>query len=144
VPFIELDRAIEAESGQPLSGIFDLYGQPGFRRFERQCLDKLIEMHPRFVLATGGGLVSEPGTFERLLTSCFTIWVKASPAEHMQRVVAQGDMRPMTDNREAMADLQRILSVREPLYRKADAAIDTHGKSIEDSLEELAKLLPAP
>ena len=143
VPFIELDREIEAESGQPLSGIFDLYGQPGFRRFERQCLDRLIATHPRFVLATGGGLVSEPGTFERLLTSCFTVWVRAAPADHMQRVVAQGDMRPMTDNREAMADLQRILAVREPLYRKADATIDTQGKSIEQSLDELAKALPS-
>jgi XRE family aerobic/anaerobic benzoate catabolism transcriptional regulator len=143
VPFIELDREIEAASGQPLSGIFDLYGQPGFRRFERLCLDKVIEQHPRFVLATGGGLVSEPATFERLLNACFTIWVKAAPAEHMQRVVAQGDMRPMTDNREAMADLQRILAVREPLYRKADATIDTAGSSIEESLEALAKALPA-
>ena len=143
VPFIELDREIESESGQPLSGIFDLYGQPGFRRFERQCLDKVIAQHPRFVLATGGGIVSEPATFERLLNACFTVWVKAAPSEHMQRVVAQGDMRPMTDNREAMADLQRILSVREPLYRKADAAIDTQGKSIEESLEELVKALPS-
>ena len=143
IPFIELDREIEAASGQPLSGIFDLYGQPGFRRFERLCLDKVIEQHPRFVLATGGGLVSEPATFERLLNACFTIWVKAAPAEHMQRVVAQGDMRPMTDNREAMADLQRILSVREPLYRKADAVIDTEGQGSEESLEALLRLLPA-
>jgi XRE family aerobic/anaerobic benzoate catabolism transcriptional regulator len=142
VPFIELDREIEAESGVALSAIFDLYGQPGFRRFERLCLDKIVERHPRFVLATGGGLVSEPATFERLLNACFTIWLKAAPAEHMERVVAQGDMRPMTDNREAMADLQRILSVREPLYRKADAMIDTEGRGIEESLDLLLQALP--
>jgi XRE family aerobic/anaerobic benzoate catabolism transcriptional regulator len=143
VPFIELDREIEAESGTPLSAIFDLYGQSGFRRFERLCLDRIVEQHPRFVLATGGGLVSEPATFERLLNACFTIWVKAAPAEHMQRVVAQGDMRPMTDNREAMADLQRILSVREPLYRKADAMVDTEGRTIAESLDQLIQAIPA-
>ena len=125
VPFLELDRLIEQESGVSLSVIFDLYGQSGFRRLERRCLDEVIERYPRFVLATGGSLVSEPATFERLLTMCFTVWLRATPEEHMQRVIAQGDMRPMADNRESMSDLQRILEVREPLYRKADVAIDT-------------------
>jgi len=104
MPFIELDRLIEQESGLPLSLIFDFHGQAGFRRLERRCLEQVLERHSRFVLATGGSLVSEPATFERLLSCCFTIWVKASPEEHMQRVIAQGDMRPMADNREAMDD----------------------------------------
>jgi XRE family aerobic/anaerobic benzoate catabolism transcriptional regulator len=125
VPFLELDRLIEQESGVSLSAIFDLYGQSGFRRFERRCLDDVIERYPRFVLATGGSLVSEPATFERLLTMCFTVWLRATPEDHMQRVITQGDMRPMADNRESMADLERILTVREPLYRKADLAVDT-------------------
>ena len=125
VPFLELDRLIEQESGVALSAIFDLYGQSGFRRLERRCLDQVIERYPRFVLATGGSLVSEPATFERLLTMCFTVWLRATPEEHMQRVIAQGDMRPMADNRESMSDLQRILEVREPLYRKADVTIET-------------------
>ena len=85
----------------------------------------MIERYPRFVLATGGSLVSEPATFERLLTMCYTVWLRATPEEHMQRVIAQGDMRPMADNRESMSDLKRILEVREPLYRKADLTIDT-------------------
>src|SRR5579884_1073714 len=113
VPFLELDRLIEQESGVSLSAIFDLYGQAGFRRFERRCLDDVIERYPGFVLATGGSLVSEPATFERLLTMCFTVWLRATPEDHMQRVIAQGDMRPMADNRESMSDLQRILAVRE-------------------------------
>ena len=117
-PFLELDRLIEQESGVSLSVIFDLYGQSGFRRLERRVLDQVIERYPRFVLATGGSLVSEPATFERLLTMCFTVWLRATPEEHMQRVIAQGDMRPMADNRESMSDLRRILDVREPLYRK--------------------------
>ncbi len=136
-PFLELDRLIEQESGVSLSVIFDLYGQSGFRRLERRVLDQVIERYPRFVLATGGSLVSEPATFERLLTMCFTVWLRATPEEHMLRVIAQGDMRPMADNRESMSDLRRILDVREPLYRKADASIDTSGGSVEETLEIL-------
>ena len=134
VPFLELDRIIEQESGLALSSIFDLYGQSGFRRLERQCLDQVIDLHPRFVLATGGSLVSEPATFARLLTTCFTIWLRATPEEHMQRVMAQGDTRPMADNREAMSDLRRILEVREPLYGKADVTIDTSAATAEETL----------
>jgi XRE family aerobic/anaerobic benzoate catabolism transcriptional regulator len=139
VPFVELDKEIERASGVSLSVIFDLYGQAGFRRLERQCLAELIARHPGFVLATGGSLVSEPATFEMLLTNCFTVWLTASPAEHMGRVVAQGDMRPMASNREAMSDLQRILKVRNPLYSKADARVDTAGRTIEESLELLVQ-----
>jgi XRE family aerobic/anaerobic benzoate catabolism transcriptional regulator len=141
VPFLELDRLIEQESGVSLSAIFDLYGQSGFRRLERRCLDQVIERHPRFVLATGGSLVSEPATFERLLTMCFTVWLRATPEEHMQRVIAQGDMRPMADNRESMSDLKRILEVREPLYRKADVTIETSGAPAEESVQVLARVI---
>ncbi|MGA9566713.1 MAG: helix-turn-helix transcriptional regulator [Candidatus Korobacteraceae bacterium] len=144
VPFLELDRLIEQESGVSLSVIFDLYGQSGFRRLERRCLDSLSDQHPRFVLATGGGLVSEPATYERLLTMCYTVWLKASPEDHMQRVVAQGDMRPMTDNRESMQDLQRILDAREPLYRKADSTINTSALTLEQSLRALLEAHGAP
>ena len=139
VPFIELDKEIERTAGVGLNVIFDLYGQAGFRRLERQCLADLIAHHPSFVLATGGSLVSEPATFEMLLTNCFTVWLTASPAEHMGRVVAQGDMRPMASNREAMSDLQRILKVRNPLYSKADTRVDTAGRSVEESLELLVQ-----
>ena len=141
VPFLELDRLIEQESGVALSAIFDLYGQSGFRRLERRCLDQVIERYPRFVLATGGSLVSEPATFERLLTMCFTVWLRATPEEHMQRVIAQGDMRPMADNRESMSDLRRILEVREPLYHKADVKIDTSGSNSSESASELVRLV---
>jgi len=141
VPFLELDRLIEQESGVSLSAIFDLYGQSGFRRLERRCLDEVIEKHPRFVLATGGSLVSEPATFERLLTMCFTVWLRAAPGDHMQRVIAQGDMRPMADNRESMSDLQRILAVREPLYRKADLTVDTSENSQEQAAERIMRAI---
>lgn len=143
VPFLELDRLIEQESGVGLSAIFDLYGQSGFRRLERRCLDQVIEHHPRFVLATGGSLVSEPATFERLLTMCYTVWLRATPEDHMQRVIAQGDMRPMADNRESMSDLKRILEVREPLYRKADSTIDTSSTGPEQAADLLVEVLSA-
>ena len=129
------------EAGAPLSAIFDLYGQAAFRRFERRCLERVIETYPRAVITTGGGLVSDPATFERLLSRCFTVWIKASPAEHMERVIAQGDMRPMANNREAMADLQNILRTREPLYGKADARVDTTRRSTGDSLLQLVSAI---
>jgi XRE family transcriptional regulator, aerobic/anaerobic benzoate catabolism transcriptional regulator len=141
MPFLELDQFIEQQSGLNLSLIFDFRGQSGFRELERQCLEDVIQRYPRFVMATGGSLVSEPGTFERLLSSCFTVWVKASPEEHMQRVITQGDMRPMSNNRDAMSDLQRILAEREVLYSKADIQVDTAGHTVEESLEMLIQAL---
>jgi XRE family aerobic/anaerobic benzoate catabolism transcriptional regulator len=143
VPFIELDREVESSSGMTLSEIFDLYGQAGFRRLERQALDRILATTPRFVVATGGSIVSQPDTFAELLLGCFTVWIRARPAEHMQRVIAQGDLRPMADNAEAMADLERILAGREALYRKADATIDTAGRSVESTLDELTRLVPS-
>jgi XRE family aerobic/anaerobic benzoate catabolism transcriptional regulator len=141
VPFLELDRLIEQSSGLGLSAIFDLYGQDGFRRFERRCLEEVLSQHPRFVLATGGSIVSEPASFERLLSTCFTVWLRATPEEHMQRVLAQGDTRPMADNKEAMADLRRILAVREPLYAMADAILDTRRQSRGQSAAALEQVV---
>jgi XRE family transcriptional regulator, aerobic/anaerobic benzoate catabolism transcriptional regulator len=138
VPFIELDREIERESGLALGEIFALYGQAAFRRFERRCLETVIERHQAAVIATGGSIVSEPGTFDLLLAACLTVWLKAAPAEHMGRVLAQGDTRPMAENAEAMEDLRRILAGRETLYSKADAIVDTAGKTIAQSLAELS------
>jgi XRE family aerobic/anaerobic benzoate catabolism transcriptional regulator len=143
MPFLELDRLIEQESGLTLDLIFDFHGQVGFRRLERQCLEEVLHRYPRFVMATGGSLVSEPGTFERLLSSCFTVWVRATPEEHIERVIAQGDMRPMSNNRDTMSDLKRILSERAVLYSKADIQIDTSGRSFEESLELLIEALRA-
>jgi XRE family aerobic/anaerobic benzoate catabolism transcriptional regulator len=141
MPFLELDHLIEQGSGLTLSLMFDFHGQSGFRQFERQCLEDAIKRYPCFVMATGGSLVSEPGTFERLLSSCFTVWLKASPEEHLQRVFAQGDMRPMADNRDPMSDLKRILAEREMLYSKADIQVNTAGHTIEESLGTLIQAL---
>lgn len=141
--FVELDREIERDAGIGLSEVFLLYGQSGYRRIERRCLERMIEAHGEMVMTVGGGIVSEPETFNVLLLNCFTVWVKASPDEHMARVVAQGDLRPMQGNAEAMEDLRRILDAREPLYRKADAAIDTSGEHAEQSLAKLRQAVAA-
>jgi XRE family transcriptional regulator, aerobic/anaerobic benzoate catabolism transcriptional regulator len=137
VRYVELDKEIEIESGLPLSELFSLYGQSGFRRFERRTLERLINECPQMVLAVGGGVVADDGTYGLLLRKCYTVWLKASPEEHMARVAAQGDLRPMAGHSEAMEDLKRILAAREPLYAKADATIDTSGQSLDSSLQRL-------
>jgi XRE family transcriptional regulator, aerobic/anaerobic benzoate catabolism transcriptional regulator len=140
VPFVEIDREIEAESGLPLSELFSLYGQAGYRRFEGRCLERIVKDYPRAVLSVGGGVVSEAATYDFLLANCLTVWLKASPADHMQRVIAQGDMRPMAESAEAMEDLKRILSAREPLYRRADEIVDTSGHTVKESLARLREI----
>lgn len=141
IPFLELNREIERESGISLSEIFDLYGQGAYRRYERRALERIVQTEGRAIVTTGGSLVSEAATFELLLSACFTVWVKAEPEAHMGRVMAQGDLRPMANNPEAMADLRRILQGREPLYAKADAVLDTTGKTVDQCIAELAGLL---
>ena len=142
VPFLELDREVERASRMELRDIFEVHGQDGFRRLEREALERVVGAETRAVIATGGGLVAEPATFEFLLANCLTVWVKASPGEHMRRVVAQGDARPMAgDQRRAMDDLRAILASREPLYRQADLVLDTSGRMLDESLLELTGLL---
>jgi XRE family aerobic/anaerobic benzoate catabolism transcriptional regulator len=137
VPFLELDQEIEKEAGLGLSEIMELHGQPGFRRLERGVLDRLVSCYPKAVIAAGGGIVAEAATFARLLETCLTVWVKATPEEHMQRVIDQGDLRPMRDNRRSMADLRAILASREILYARADLQIATTGRDVEATLVAL-------
>lgn len=139
VAFIELDREIEREAGTSLSEIFLLYGQSGYRRYERRALENVLRQHARCVIAAGGSIVSEPSTYDLLLSACYTVWLKARPEEHMARVVAQGDTRPMAGNIQAMDDLRRILDARAGLYGQADAIVDTAGRSIEQSLRAVKK-----
>ena len=143
IPFVELNAAIEQEAGASLSEIHSLYGQAAYRRYEMRALERVLREHDTMVLATPGSLVSEPATFNLLLARCYTVWVRTSPEEHMARVVAQGDMRPMEGNREAMTDLRRILQARTPLYSRADVSIDTSGQDANRSLQALRAQMPA-
>ena len=142
VPFLDMGVEIERDSGMSLSEIFALSDQAAYRRLERRCLERLVESYAAAVIETGGSLVSEPATFELLLQACYTVWIKALPEEHMGRVIAQGDYRPMAGNAEAMADLRRILAERDSLYRKADAVVDTNGRREAESFEDLRHALP--
>jgi XRE family aerobic/anaerobic benzoate catabolism transcriptional regulator len=144
VPFVELDREIERRSGATLSEIFDMFGQETFRRAEREALDAILREHPQFVVATSGSIVTDPGTLEMLLASCLTVWVRAEPDEHMRRVMAQGDMRPMANSARSMQDLISILSSREPLYARAELVMTTTGKTPEQNLAELLRQIAVP
>src|SRR5690349_3939501 len=146
VAFIELDREVEKEAGADLAEVFALYGQDAFRRFERRALERVLEENERAVIAAGGGLVTEPSTYELLLERCFCVWLKASPQEHMSRVVAQGDLRPFagkTQGRSAALDeIRKLLADRERLYARAPLALDTSGRTVRQTLQELRKALP--
>jgi len=141
IPFIELNRVVERIAGCGVHEIHSLYGSAAYRRYEQRALEETIASFPRAVIATAGGLVSEPSTFGLLLSRCYTVWLRASPEEHMNRVVAQGDLRPMAGNAEAMDDLKRILSGREAFYAKADLMFDTGGRTLADAYVELRAFL---
>ena len=135
--FVELNKEIERQNGLSVAEIIALYGQEGFRRMEQAALSQLLARKELMVLATGGGIVSEPLTFDLILSSFYTIWLKAEPEEHMARVRKQGDLRPMADDRSAMAELRNILVSREPLYARASAVVDTAGLSIDAAAARL-------
>jgi XRE family transcriptional regulator, aerobic/anaerobic benzoate catabolism transcriptional regulator len=135
--FVELNKEIEAQNGLSIAEIIALYGQEGFRRMEQSALNQLLARKELMVLATGGGIVSEPLTFDLILSSFYTIWIKADPEEHMMRVRKQGDLRPMADDRSAMAELRNILVSREPLYSRAAAVVDTAGLSVDAAAARL-------
>ncbi len=136
-PFIELSREIEQFAGCQISEIHNLYGANAYRRYERRALEEAIQIYPEVVIATPGGLVSDSANFNLLLSHCTTVWLQADAADHMGRVAAQGDMRPMAASREAMEDLKRILEGRSAFYSKADLAINTSGRSEDQAFAAL-------
>lgn len=135
--FVELSREIEKFAGCSVSEIHNLYGTNAYRRYERRALEETLQIYPEVVIATPGGLVSDPATFNEVLTHCFTVWLQAKPEDHMARVAAQGDLRPMAASKEAMDDLKRILEGRAAFYAKADLALDTSGQDLEQTFSLL-------
>jgi len=138
-PFIELSSEIERVAGCGILEIHSLYGASAYRRYERRALEEALQLYPDMVLATPGGLVSEPSTMNLMLAHCYSVWIKASPEDHMARVMAQGDFRPMAGNNEAMADLKRILASREAFYSKADFICSTSNRSLSESFDTLRR-----
>jgi len=135
--FIELSREIEKFAGCQISEIHNLYGANAYRRYERRALEEAIQIYPEVVIATPGGLVSDSANFNLLLTHCTTVWLQANPNDHMSRVAAQGDLRPMAASPEAMEDLKRILEGRSAFYSKADLSIDTSAQDVDESYKRL-------
>ena len=136
-PFVELSREIEKFAGCSISEIQALYGQNAYRRYERRALEEAIQIYPEAVIATPGGLVSDPATFNLLLAHCTTVWLRATPEDHMKRVLAQGDTRPMAASREAMDDLKSILAGRAAFYSKAEFQVDTSTQPLQPTFEAL-------
>jgi XRE family aerobic/anaerobic benzoate catabolism transcriptional regulator len=141
VPFFELDREVERQYGATIGEILQLHGQPGYRRFERESLQAVLAQNAAAIIETGGGLAADPETLPLLLEHSVAVWIRASPEEHMQRVIDQGDLRPMARSREAMSELKDILKAREPFYRQAHLHLTTSGKNADQSFEDLLGLL---
>ena len=141
IPFVELNREIEEQSGMPVDEVMALYGQEGYRKLEAQAVAHVIASYDQMILAVAGGIVAEPETYNMLLGHFHTVWVKTSPDEHMSRVRAQGDERPMAGNPVAMEQLKTILTSRESLYQRAMAQLDTSGQPVDLSLRQLLELI---
>lgn len=137
-PFVEINRDIEKLAGCSVNEIQALYGMNAYRRYERRALEAVIQSQPQAVIATPGGMVSDVATYNLLLSACTTVWLKAEPEDHMQRVIAQGDMRPMASSKEAMEDLKQILKGRTAFYSKADLTINTSAQTLEPTFELLS------
>jgi XRE family aerobic/anaerobic benzoate catabolism transcriptional regulator len=135
--FIELSREIEKFAGCSISEIHNLYGTNAYRRYERRALEEAIQIYPEVVIATPGGLVSDSATLNEMLSHCYTVWLQAKPEDHLARVAAQGDMRPMAGSAEAIDDLRLILEGRAPFYAKADMTFDTSAQPLEEAFQAL-------
>jgi XRE family transcriptional regulator, aerobic/anaerobic benzoate catabolism transcriptional regulator len=140
-PFIELDRLVEEDYGASIPDLIEMAGTATFRRHERSALDRIITAHEAAVITTAGGIVSNQESYALLLRRTHSVWIKAQPEDHMSRVMAQGDFRPMAQNREAMADLVAILEARRADYARAEAELDTSGDTIEQSYAKLLRLV---
>ena len=138
-PFVELSQEIEKFAGCSVAEIQALYGVSAYRRYERRALEESIQIYPEAVIATPGGLVSDPASFNLLLAHCTTVWLQAEPEDHMRRVSAQGDMRPMAASKEAMEDLKGILAGRAPFYSKAQLRVNTSTQTLDATFELLRK-----
>ncbi len=140
-PFVELDRRVAEDYGASVPDLIEMAGMATFRRHERDALDRVIAGHELAIITTAGGIVSNPETYALLLRRTHTVWIKARPDEHMSRVMAQGDFRPMAQNRAAMADLVAILEARRADYARAEAELDTSGDAVEQSFTRLLRIM---
>ncbi|WP_299652277.1 helix-turn-helix transcriptional regulator [uncultured Tateyamaria sp.] len=141
IPFVELNGEIEAEAGMPLSEVMALYGQDGYRALEAEAVSRIVSRHDKLILAVAGGIVTDEAAYDMVLERFHTIWVRTSPGEHMARVRAQGDLRPMEGNPAAMDQLKSLLATRAPAYERSMAQVDTSTKPVSTSVNELLAII---
>ncbi len=141
IPFVELDQRVSERAQLPLSTVFELHGEPYFRRLERKELETLLGAGEPAIVATSGSIVTSKDAFSLLRARAVCVWLKARPEDHWTRVIAQGDRRPMHERKDAMAELRALLKAREDLYSQADLRIDTHGKSLEQVTAQVTQFL---
>lgn len=141
VPFVELDQRASEIAGMTLAEIFQVHGEEYFHRLEAEALEHVLAEGERLVIAAGGSIVASPANFARLRESCRTVWLKADPKDHFTRVIDQGDRRPMRDRPRAMAELESILSAREPAYAQCEIVVDTSGKSVDEVVASVQREL---
>jgi XRE family aerobic/anaerobic benzoate catabolism transcriptional regulator len=139
LPFFELDALVEKEAGLPLAAIFQLHGEAYYRRLAREVLTRFLAETDAAVLATGGGIVTDPGSFKLLQKRCRTVWLQASPEDHWQRVLEQGDVRPGAASPHAQDELRALLRSRDPLYSQAELSVDTSRLGVEEAVQEIAR-----
>jgi XRE family aerobic/anaerobic benzoate catabolism transcriptional regulator len=144
VPFVELDRRVEELAGLSLGAIFELHGAAWFQKVQREALEGVLAEGENLVLATGGSIVADEATFARLRQTCHTVWLRAKPEDHLARVAAQGDLRPMRGRPRALEELSGILAARETAYARCELAIDTSGRSAESVVQELLQRFGEP
>lgn len=140
-PFVELDERIEARAGMTLAELFDLHGPARYRQLEAEALEELLAEGDRLVLATGGSIVTARDTFARLRATCRTVWLRAEPEEHLARVLAQGDRRPMRDRPAAMDELRELLRRREPDYARCEFTVETSARAVDAVVESILQRL---
>ncbi len=140
VPFVRLSSLIEASAGMSMSEIHELLGQSGYRRLEERSVEEAMTRYDAGVFEAGGSIVANPPAYQMLLREARVVWIKASPSEHMNRVIEQGDLRPMAGREDAMEDLLAILEQRAQLYANAHATLDTSGRRTDDCLAELVEI----
>jgi XRE family aerobic/anaerobic benzoate catabolism transcriptional regulator len=140
LPFVELDARIAERAGISLAEIFELHGGAYYRRLEREELERLVKAGERGIVATGGGLVTDHAVYARLREAAVTIWLKATAEDHWNRVVAQGDARPMANRADAMKELKGLLRARRALYELADHIVDTSSLGLSRAVDRVVKL----
>jgi shikimate kinase len=144
--FVDSDHEIERRTGVRIPVIFEIEGEPGFRRRESAVIQDLVTQHD-IVLATGGGVVLDPDNRRRLHAGGTVIYLRAAPSELWLRTRHDRN-RPLLRTADPLARLEELHRERDPLYREtAHLIVDTGNQAIRSlvgRLERELRLRAAP